>query len=293
MTDIILFTANKDAYAPRRMKEESEKLGIEMESVYYRNLTIETGDKSLGIYSEGSVLPKVKGVFMRGLGEDHEYNPLKYAVVSFFAKQGAKVINSRSFLRWPSLDKSIQHMEMEKSGIPCVATQIFGSKTQALEFYIKNPNFPVIAKDYVGSCGNQVYKLENLDEMENFLKDYDLRKIKTVLFQEFLPGGADVRVIYLDGKILGGMKRIAKEGSYLTNFSQGGDVESFTVTPEIEKIVRETSENFLLDYGGIDLMQDEKGNWKVLEVNRACQFQGFERANTTNVASELVKYLSR
>jgi glutathione synthase/RimK-type ligase-like ATP-grasp enzyme len=47
-----------------------------------------------------------------------------------------------------------------------------------------------------------------------------------------------------------------------------------------------------LDYGGIDLMKNNKNEWVVLEVNRACQFEGFESATGINVASRIVDYLA-
>ena len=53
----------------------------------------------------------------------------------------------------------------------------------------------------------------------------------------------------------------------------------------------------MLDYVGVDLMMGNPpegeagdGEWKVLEVNRACQFKGFEQATGVNVAKELINY---
>ena len=49
---------------------------------------------------------------------------------------------------------------------------------------------------------------------------------------------------------------------------------------------------FKLDYCGIDLMKNEDGDWIVLEVNRACQFEGFEKSTGINVASKVVDCLA-
>ena len=44
-----------------------------------------------------------------------------------------------------------------------------------------------------------------------------------------------------------------------------------------------------LDYCGVDIMKDEKGNNYILEVNRQCQFQGFEKSTGINVAKKVVE----
>lgn len=293
--NIILFTGGSSAYAPGRLLAESKKRRINLKVILYRNLRFDVSDKKLSIASSGKKLGEARGVFMRGLGEDHEYNPLKYAVLTYFKDQGAKVINSQSFERWPSLDKGVQHIEMQKVGIPHANSLIFGSPEEVYEYYSRHKEFPIIAKHYIGSCGIEVWKIEDIIGLKKFLKDYTKRTIKTILFQEFLPGASDLRVVYLDGKILGAMRRTAKKGSFLSNFSQGGEVAAFDLNGygQIEEIVLKTAKHFLLDYGGIDLMMDGKGSWIVLEVNRACQFQGFEKATGINVADKIVEYLAK
>ena len=37
--------------------------------------------------------------------------------------------------------------------------------------------------------------------------------------------------------------------------------------------------------------QDKEGNWRILEVNRACQFEGFEKATGINVPKAVIEYL--
>jgi hypothetical protein len=38
-------------------------------------------------------------------------------------------------------------------------------------------------------------------------------------------------------------------------------------------------------------MKDRQGQWRILEVNRACQFEGFEKSTGINVAREIVNFL--
>ena len=90
------------------------------------------------------------------------------------------------------------------------------------------------------------------------------------------------------------MKRTPKPGNFLSNYSQGGSVEKYTGNDIkiIKNKALKTAKYFKLDYVGIDLMLGNDNIWKVLEVNRACQFQGFEKATKVNVAKEVLDYLS-
>ena len=117
------------------------------------------------------------------------------------------------------------------------------------------------------------------------------------MVQEFQTSGFDLRVIVLGGGVLGIMKRTPREGEFLSNFSQGGSVEQLIINNEeliiIKQIAIKTAGHFKLDYVGVDLMLNNKKEWVVLEVNRACQFKGFEQATGVNIASKVVKFLTQ
>ena len=291
--DILLLTGGPRAYAPLRIAEEAKKLGISYKIMHIRELNFSFDINKLNILFEGDSIPDAKGVFLRGLGEDAVYNPLKIIAVKRYIEKGAKVINSQSFLAWPTLDKTMQYALMSEANIPIVESFVFGDKETAL-LEAKKLGFPLIIKENTGSCGLQVYKIDNeIELVEKLAVGYGLRTIKSHIFQRYLTGGQDLRVIVLEGKVLGAMKRIAKKGSYLTNFSQGGFVESYDVSKDKTAcdIAIAVAKLFELDYCGVDLMKDKDGNWIVLEVNRACQFQGFEKATGINVAGKIIEFL--
>lgn len=291
--DLIVFTSGPGAYAPQRIKIEMELLKKSFTIIAYKDIDIVFKNGNFDLKYKNGEMPLAKGIFLRGLGEDSVYNPLKVAIVDWYKKNGSKVINYKSFKTWPSLDKITQHISFADSNIPIVESFFFGCR-EDLENWAKE-SYPFIAKDVVGSCGRNVFKIENktqLDELMNLGYASNI-KIKTLLFQRFLKAGEDVRIIVLGGRVLGGMKRIAKSGKYLTNYSQGGDVEAYDIKKDkkAKNIALKVANTFKLDYCGVDLMRDNGGNWIVLEVNRACQFEGFEKANNVNVALRIINHL--
>lgn len=291
--DLIVFSGGVYAYAPKRITEESEKMGISCLAAPYKDISAEMSDTKLEVKYLGEDMPFAKGIFLRALGEDAVYNALKVYIINHYTQKGAKVLNSNSFNKWPSLDKTTQYLELKKSGVPIVESFFFGSKLSFIE-WAKKEKMPIIVKESIGSLGTGVFKINSIGELEELLSKYSIMTVKTLLVQRFLEGGEDLRVIVLNKKIVGAMKRIAKEGTYLTNYSQGGSVEKYDIDNDLgaKETALKVTEIFDLDYCGVDLMKDKDGTWKVLEVNRACQFQGFEKSTGINVAKQVVEYLT-
>jgi RimK family alpha-L-glutamate ligase len=173
--------------------------------------------------------------------------------------------------------------------LPFINSCVYGlNEKAAVELRDK---YPKIIKHNLSSRGKEVFKVKSGRGLTRiFNQEYFAR---TMLVQPFLMAGEDLRIIVLGGNAIGAMKRIARKGKYLTNYSQGGMVENYDLNSDSDAkdIAERTAKHFLLDYVGVDLMKGEDGNWKVLEVNRACQFQGFEKATGINVPEKVIKYL--
>lgn len=266
MFDLLIFTQYPKTYGPQRIKEEASKLGLSCKIKAYK-------------YTDLNDLPEAKYVIFREPTASKNIYEFRDKLLLHFVKSGSVVLNRNSYLKWSILDKKTQHLEFKKGGIPTIS-----------ELSPDTTNFPFIVKSKLGSHGSHVFKIENKNDLDNVLEKY---KKEDLLFQEFQTSGFDLRVIVLGGRVLGIMKRTPREGEFLSNFSQGGFVSKYDGSDisEIEAIAVKTAKHFELNYVGVDLMKGNDGEWKVLEVNRACQFKGFEQATGTNVASEVIFYL--
>lgn len=291
--DIILFTNGPRAYAPKRLVEEAKKLKINLQVIKYKDINITYTTDGIELTLKDKKMPIPRGVFLRGLGEDSIYNPTRTAIIVFFKLNGSKLLNEASFSKWPSLDKATQHINLATAHLPVVESFSFPSKDEVKKW--SRNAYPYIAKDIIGSSGIDVFKISSSSDMTKLLEKFNSNlKIKSLLFQRFLPNAEDLRIIILDGKIIGAMKRIAQPGNFLSNYSQGGSVRLYDIENDLEagRLALEVSELFKLDYCGVDLMKNNEGKWVVLEVNRACQFEGFEKSTRINVAQKIIKYLA-
>lgn len=263
--DLIVFTHHLSSYAPHRFKKEAEKLGLSCALLDYENVDYHN-------------LPLSSFVILREPDYKKNIYPLRDSILNFYIAKKTKILNRDSYIQWSVLDKITQHLEFEKAHIPHIPI-----------LKLAKTNYPFIAKNKLGSHGDSVYKITSKDDLCNVLSKHDK---KDLLFQEFQNSGFDLRAIVLGGRVLGIMKRSPKIGEFLSNYSQGGSVSLFESPEksEVSILAVNTAKHFKLDYVGVDLMMGNDGSWKVLEVNRACQFKGFEQATDINVALEVLKF---
>ncbi len=265
MLDLLIFTQYPKTYGPTRFRGEAEKMGLSCKIKSYK-------------YTDLNDLPEAKYVIFREPTASKNIYEFRDKILNFYVKNCSFVLNKNSYSKWSILDKKTQSLEFKKGGIPTIS-----------EINPEASRYPFIVKNKLGSHGSHVFKINNQNDLDIVLKNY---KKEDLIFQEFQTSGFDLRVIVLGGRVLGIMKRTPREGEFLSNYSQGGFVSKYEGNgiPEIEAIAIKTAKRFELDYVGVDLMMGNDGEWNVLEVNRACQFKGFEQATGVNVASNVLFY---
>jgi ribosomal protein S6--L-glutamate ligase len=159
-------------------------------------------------------------------------------------------------------------------------------------------NFPVVIKGSGGDRGTRVFKADNLEELEKLVRK--LRKTETeegkrYMLQEYIENDGDFRVLVLGEKVLGVMKRSAKQNSkeFRNNYSAGGSVEVADLPDEVKQLAIKAAKVCGLAIAGVDVaFRDYDLKRPVIwEVNKGPQFKGFMKATGIDVPSEIVKYL--
>ena len=198
--------------------------------------------------------------------------------------------NKKGYLNWTRMGKIAQHGVFLENEVPVIPTRIFYTKEQVLESkFWREFGWPVIAKHERGFQGKSVRKFENFKEIRRFVRRINEKNVGMFLWQKCLPTRWDLRIIVLDGKAIGAMKRSAVGDEFRSNFSLGGNVEAWNLSEKDREIAEKVAKVCGLDYCGVDIMKDDEGNSFVLEVNRQCQFQGFEKSTGINVAKAVVE----
>ncbi|HPJ17473.1 MAG TPA: ATP-grasp domain-containing protein [Candidatus Woesebacteria bacterium] len=290
MKKIITFTMSlkQSQFEVERLVTEASKLGVEVNRVLYRELSFDLNDNNSKVFVRGEEVTEENtlGMWFRVAGtKSGKYTEGRNLAIRTL---GEKVFccNRRGYLEWARMGKIAQHGLFLENEIPIVPTNIFYTKDQVLA---NDWVYPVIAKHEKGYQGKSVRKFENRRELEKWVKKVNEKNIGMFLWQKCLPTRWDIRVIVLDGKAIGGMKRSAVGEEFRSNFSLGGAVEVYNLSDKEKLLAEKVARVCGLDYCGVDIMKDELGNDYILEVNRQCQFQGFEKSTGINVAKAVVE----
>ena len=144
--------------------------------------------------------------------------------------------------------------------------------------------FPIILKSSTGTqTGVGVTIVESMRSLNAFIQMILLyNKYLPIIIQEYIPLDYDVRVMVLDGEILGAMKRkVITDGSdFRSNVSLGAEAEKIEIT-EIEKDnaikAAEAVDGKLVGIDFIPAKNREKEQPYILEVNSMPGFSGIEK----------------
>jgi len=302
---IITFTMSlrQSQFEVDRLEEEAKKLGVEVNRALYRELSFDLKEgPRVFIRGEEITEENALGMWFRVAGTvSGKYTEGRNLTIRLL-RDRIFCANHAGYLGWARMGKIAQHAVFLENQIPVVPTKIFYTKEQVLS---ANWEYPVVAKHERGYQGKSVRKFENFLELEKFVKKMDEINVGMFLWQKYLPTKWDIRVIVLDGRAIGAMKRTAAGNEFRSNYSLGGLVEPWSLS-EADKILAEKVARVCgLDYCGVDIMKGpnnpskspfDKGDFNesdydsyILEVNRQCQFKGFEEATGINVAKAVVE----
>lgn len=277
-----------------RLEEEAKKLGVEVNRALYRDLRFDLKNAKPRVLVKGEevTVENTLGMWFRVAGTvSGKYTEGRNLAIRILQNQ-IFCANHAGYLGWTRMGKISQHGVFIENEVPIVPTKMIYSREQIAELrneIEKDWGFPVIAKHEKGYQGKSVKKFDNAKQMEKWANKIQEKNLGMFLWQKFLPTRWDIRVIVLDGKAIGGMKRQAVGDEFRSNYSLGGEVEMWKLSDEDRMLAEKVAKVCGLDYCGVDIMKDESGKSYILEVNRQCQFKGFEESTGINVAKLVVE----
>jgi RimK family alpha-L-glutamate ligase len=289
---IYLLTSKKRlrCYENIRIKEEADKRGIKLRVLIPEKFELVIGaDGNEHIFYNEKPL-SMPDVFL----PRHTTSYFSYMVARHFEQNGVFIINTAS-ARQIAKDKLLTLQYLAQNNIP-VPKSILAKFPLNISFIEKYLSYPMIVKKSEGSEGKGIMLSENRGQLEDLIEMFeesvDTKKLNIIL-QEFISEkkGKDIRVFVIGGRAIGAMLRTGKEGDFKANYSGGGTVEKFELTPEIEWLTVESAKIIGLDIAGVDILFDKAG-YKICEVNASPYFEGFEKATQINIPNEILNYLS-
>jgi len=290
---IFAFYSNYSDSRIDRFRQETKKKNIEFKSYNF--------NKDLMMTERGLI--KIKNNQTINLDKDYFCWIFSNSMLShYFEKLYAKNAN----FVWPSRavadfsDKMYTNHFFKTINVKTPKTILLSQNEETLLLKVNYVGgFPCIIKKVFGTGGVEVGIVNSLDDLKFFVKNFYQKKFNknfspflraSFALQEYIKNtnGNDYRVLCLDGKIIGGIKRISQNGDFRANISLGGKAENLPIDEKLKKICQKILRKRNFFYAGIDFIKKDT-EYLAIEINTSAQFQGFEQATGINVAKKIIE----
>ncbi|HDL4575774.1 TPA: RimK family alpha-L-glutamate ligase [Mannheimia haemolytica] len=283
-------------YSCCRIKAACEAKGIELDILDQNRMLLGLENGEFKIYYQAGesydnnrpepvLLPNYDGILPRfGTGSTE----MGCSVLRHFEAKGIPVLNhSAAFAlardKWRTLQKLAKH------NLPVPNTN-FAGHLVSVKSQLNQFAFPLISKVLNGSQGNGVMLFEGKNNAEAVLATF--RQVnEPYLCKQFVGDakGQDIRAFVIGNEVVAAMSRTSVTGDFRANIHQGGTAQPIELTQMERALAIKATKTIGLDIAGVDFLRTEKGV-VILEVNASPGFEGIERVNDVDIASEMVSY---
>ena len=279
----------EESYETQKLVDEFEKQDIRIRVVNPQDVDIFVDrDDRKSILVAGKSRPLPDFVIPRtGSGTTYFIK----AIIRHLERLGVILINGSNSIDTVK-DKLYTQQILGESNLPVPKTLLVRHPIN-VEFVENNIGYPSIIKTLSGSFGAGVFLCENRKQLQQLLKMAEITKPSyNIIIQEFIKEshGKDLRVLVVNGKVVGGMMRQSVDNDFRANITRGGEGIPYQIDDEIEWLGGESSRLLNLDIAGVDLLFDKEG-YRICEVNSSPGFEGMDKYCKTNVAEQIVTYV--
>ena len=286
---IAILSRRKSIYSTRRLVEAGTEKGHEIQVVdtlrCYMNVTSFRPE----IHYNGEALTGFDAVIPR-IGASITFYGT--AVLRQFEMMGVYPL-SESVAISRSRDKLRSLQLLSRKGIGLPVTGFANSPDDTQDLIKMVGGAPLVIKLLEGTQGIGVVLAETQKAAESVIEAFMGLKAN-ILIQEFIKeaGGADIRCLVVDGKVVAAMKRQGKEGEFRSNLHRGGSAAVVRLTPEERSTAMRAASIMGLNVCGVDILRSNHGP-VVMEVNSSPGLEGIEKATGKDVAGLVVAYIEK
>jgi competence ComEA-like helix-hairpin-helix protein len=187
-------------------------------------------------------------------------------------KQIAKELPQVRFV--PSIETQFSNKSKEnvtlfcqKHDINIPKTHIFYDKKEGEEF-LKTCAYPKIIKRSYGPSNYGGYFVHKVNSSKEALSLMEKKKYRPLYIQDCIPLKADIRVMLIGHKPVCAFWRIAGEGVWITNTSQGGHMSYLGIPMGALELAVQASKAAKAEYWACDIAEDN-GKFYILECATA------------------------
>jgi len=209
--------------------------------------------------------------------------------IHHFQLMGTTVLNPFESILLAS-NKFLSLQTLAANGIPVPETCYASNPTNFATALSELGGFPIVIKLAYSRQGSGVFLFHDLEESKPLLED-QLNRGHGLLMQRYLPpeGRKDFRILVGGGEILGAMSLKPGRGEFRSNFHLGSSAEAVACDEEMTSLALRSAGALGLDIAGVDLVQDDLGVLRVMEVNSTPGFKGMEKCTGRDIAGAIIR----
>ena len=137
---------------------------------------------------------------------------------------------------------------LEEANIPTPKTSIITDPDLALAAHEEvGGQFPVVLKTVSGAGGRGVFIIDSSVSLKSTVSAFfESNSEEELLIQQYVPINGDIRVLVLNGQVIGAMNREKVKNDFRSNASLGASVDEADVTDEIRNGINGSNGMLLL-----------------------------------------------
>lgn len=284
---VYILSRNKELYSTRRLVEAATAKGWEVRVIDYLRCSIEIIKGELKVNYQGKELPVPDAIIPR-IGASRTFYGT--AMVRHFEMMGA-FATSGSLAISRSRDKLRSLQILSKNDVDMPRTVFASNKSNAKDVIALSGGAPLVLKILEGTQGVGVVLVDSEKAAKSVLDAFYGMEVN-LLVQEYIEeaGGADIRVLVVDGKVVGAMKRQGAEGDFRSNLHQGGSASAHKLTRKEKVTALLAAKAMGLGVCGVDMIPSSRGPL-VMEVNSSPGLEGIETSTNIDIAAQIMEYV--
>lgn len=285
----IVVLGNEGSWYVEQLARAADARGHACRRAEFRELAAEVAGPSAPILAGQTDLATADAVIVRTMPPGSlEQVVFRMDVLQRLQRQGVLVFNPPRAIEC-AVDKYLATARLAAAGLPTPRTIVCETAEAACAAF-ERLGRDVVIKPLFGAEGRGILRVSDPDLAERAFKT--LERLDAVLYvQEYVPhAGSDIRVLVLNGRVLGAIRR-SHPSDFRTNVSRQGTAHPHSPTEEECLLALQAAQTLEACFAGVDLLYHPAAGCLVIEVNAVPGWKAFQRVTGIDVAEAVMHYL--
>lgn len=287
--EIGILSRSTQLYSTRSLYQAGRRKGHAVHIIDHTRCSLSVNNEQSGVFYREQSIRRLDAIIPR-IGTS--VTNLGAAVINQFELMGVQSATTAEALL-KARDKFHCLQILAKAGVPFPKTFLVGRYDNLHAVTKQLGGFPVVVKLLEGTHGIGVELARDFWQLKRLLsKIFEFHD--RILLQEFIKeaGGADVRALVVDGRVVASMKRQAQAGEFRSNLHRGASSEAIDLSENEIRLVTDVVKAMDIELAGVDIIPSSRGPL-VMEVNASPGLEGIEAITGIDVAGCIISLLEK